>query len=190
MLFPKWSCSPAAFWTFIFTGLCYSQLWWETHSASGQWLMKSCSYSRCWEKQLYQPFSQRLRGNQGGGGEYIRPGGQGDALGNAALRTQHGCTATVVPRLRRKACPRASQLRSPAWKGEGLLRSLPNRNYRLLLIVRGEESLFCLFVCFFLFFFRGKVSLYSPGCPGTLPASASWVLILKVCATTPRVANL
>jgi hypothetical protein len=53
----------------------------------------------------------------------------------------------------------------------------------------------CLFVC--LFVFRDRVSLYSPGCPGThsvdqaglelrnLPASASQVLGLKVCATTP-----
>jgi hypothetical protein len=57
--------------------------------------------------------------------------------------------------------------------------------------------------CFVLFwfgfgfsFFRDRVSLYSPGCPGThfvdqaglelrnLPASASQVLGLKVCATT------
>jgi hypothetical protein len=50
---------------------------------------------------------------------------------------------------------------------------------------------------FFLFsFFRDRVSLYSPGCPGThsvdqagleprnLPASASQVLGLKACATT------
>jgi hypothetical protein len=51
-----------------------------------------------------------------------------------------------------------------------------------------------LFVCLF---FQDRVSLYSPGCPGThfvgqaglklrnLPASASRVLGLKVCATTP-----
>jgi hypothetical protein len=52
---------------------------------------------------------------------------------------------------------------------------------------------------FFFFFlvFRDRVSLYSPGCPGTHsvdqtglelrnpPASASWVLGLKACATTP-----
>jgi hypothetical protein len=50
----------------------------------------------------------------------------------------------------------------------------------------------CLFVCF-----RGRVSQYSPGCPGThsvdqaglklrnLPASAFQVLGLKACATTP-----
>jgi hypothetical protein len=52
-----------------------------------------------------------------------------------------------------------------------------------------------LFVCFFVF--RDRVSLCSPGCPGTHsvdqaglelrnpPASASWVLGLKACATTP-----
>jgi hypothetical protein len=60
-------------------------------------------------------------------------------------------------------------------------------------------SLFCfvLFVCLFvcLFVFRDRVSLHSPGCPGTHsvdqaglklrnpPASASRVLGLKVCAT-------
>jgi hypothetical protein len=50
---------------------------------------------------------------------------------------------------------------------------------------------------FFFFFPRDRVSLCSPGCPGThsvdqaglalrnLPASASQVLGLKVCATTP-----
>jgi hypothetical protein len=50
---------------------------------------------------------------------------------------------------------------------------------------------------FFFLVFRDRVSLYSPGCPGThsvdqvglklrnLPASASRVLGLKVCATTP-----
>ena len=53
-------------------------------------------------------------------------------------------------------------------------------------------------VCFFLFFFfQDRVSLCSPGCPGThsvdqaglelrnLPASASQVLGSKVCATMP-----
>ena len=47
------------------------------------------------------------------------------------------------------------------------------------------------------FFFHDRISLYSPGCPDThfvdqaglehknLPASASWVLGLKACATTP-----
>jgi hypothetical protein len=49
----------------------------------------------------------------------------------------------------------------------------------------------------FCFVFRNRVSLYSPGCPGTHfvdqaglelrnpPASASWELGLKTCATTP-----
>jgi hypothetical protein len=67
--------------------------------------------------------------------------------------------------------------------------------------------LFCclvsfLFVCLFFFFFRDTVSLYSPGCPGTHfvdqaglelrnpPASASWVLGLRVCATTPSLSNV
>jgi hypothetical protein len=57
--------------------------------------------------------------------------------------------------------------------------------------------LFCFLFCFVLFlFFRDRVSLYSPGCPGThfvdqaglelrnLPASASQVLELKASATT------
>jgi hypothetical protein len=54
-----------------------------------------------------------------------------------------------------------------------------------------------LFFFFFFLVFRDRVSLYSPGCPGTHfvdqaglelrnpPASASRVLGLKVCATTP-----
>jgi hypothetical protein len=53
---------------------------------------------------------------------------------------------------------------------------------------------FCLFVCFV---FQDRISLCSPGCPGTHsvdqaglelrnpPASASRVLGLKACATTP-----
>jgi hypothetical protein len=68
----------------------------------------------------------------------------------------------------------------------------------------------CMYVCMYLFIylfiyllvlvlvFRDRVSLYSPGCPGTrsvdqvglglrnLPASASQVLGLKACATTAR----
>jgi hypothetical protein len=52
--------------------------------------------------------------------------------------------------------------------------------------------------CFCLFVFRDRVSLCSPGCPGThsvdqaglelrnLPAFASQVLGLKACATTAR----
>jgi hypothetical protein len=61
-------------------------------------------------------------------------------------------------------------------------------------------SFFFVFVFLFLFlllFFQDRVSLYSPGCPGTHfvdqaglelrnpPAFASPVLGLKVCATTP-----
>jgi hypothetical protein len=56
--------------------------------------------------------------------------------------------------------------------------------------------LFSFFVCFV---FRDRVSLCSSGCPGTHfvdqaglelrnpPASASWVLGLKACATTPAI---
>jgi hypothetical protein len=56
----------------------------------------------------------------------------------------------------------------------------------------------CMYVCMYLFGFSGdRVSLCSPGCPGTNsvdqaglelrnpPASASRVLGLKVCTTTP-----
>jgi hypothetical protein len=63
------------------------------------------------------------------------------------------------------------------------------------------QLVFCLFVlgfCFFVLVFRDRVSLYSPGCPGTHfveqaglklrnpPVSASQVLGLKVCDTTAR----
>jgi hypothetical protein len=56
---------------------------------------------------------------------------------------------------------------------------------------------FFFFVLFLFCFFRDRVSLFSPGCPGTHfvdqaglklrnpPASASRVLGLKACATTP-----
>jgi hypothetical protein len=56
---------------------------------------------------------------------------------------------------------------------------------------------FTKYFCFVLFCFLDRVSLYSPGCPGThfvdqaglqlrnLPASASRVLGLNVCATMP-----
>jgi hypothetical protein len=59
--------------------------------------------------------------------------------------------------------------------------------------------LFCFVL--FCFVFRDRVSLYSPGCPGTHsvdqaglelrnpPASASRVLGLKACATTPGKTN-
>jgi hypothetical protein len=60
-----------------------------------------------------------------------------------------------------------------------------------------NSFLFC-FVLFLFLFFQDRVSLYSPGCPGThsvdqaglelrnLPVSASQVLGLKACATTTR----
>jgi hypothetical protein len=56
----------------------------------------------------------------------------------------------------------------------------------------------CLFFVFVFVFFQDKVSLCSPGCPGThfvdqaglelrnLPASAFQVLELKACAATAR----
>jgi hypothetical protein len=62
-----------------------------------------------------------------------------------------------------------------------------------------SSSCWCYFVCLFLFlFFRVRVSLYSPGCPGTHfvdqaglelrnpPASASQVLGLKAGTTTAQ----
>jgi hypothetical protein len=57
---------------------------------------------------------------------------------------------------------------------------------------------FCVLMRLFFLVFQDRVSLYSPGCPGThsvdqaglklrnLPAPASQVLGLKVCATTAR----
>jgi hypothetical protein len=60
-----------------------------------------------------------------------------------------------------------------------------------------ETLLFCAFVCLFVCLFQDRVSLCSPGCPGThsvdqvdlqlrnSPASASQVLGLKACAITP-----
>jgi hypothetical protein len=60
--------------------------------------------------------------------------------------------------------------------------------------VSGSPGWSCSFVCFV---FRDRVSLYSPSCPGTHfvdqaglklrnpPVSASQVLGLKMCATTP-----
>jgi hypothetical protein len=61
----------------------------------------------------------------------------------------------------------------------------------------GSFLFVCLFGFFLFLFFRDRVSLYSPGCPRTHfvdqaglelrnpPASASRVLGLKACATTP-----
>jgi hypothetical protein len=74
-------------------------------------------------------------------------------------------------------------------------------NYLLFVDIFGCNGIFvfCLFVfvVLFCFVFRDRVSLYSPGCPGThfvdqaglklrnLSASASQVLGLKACATMP-----
>jgi hypothetical protein len=70
---------------------------------------------------------------------------------------------------------------------------------RIALNLMSSFSFFSLlFFLFLLLVFRDRVSLYSPGCPGThfvdqaglklinLPASASQVLGLKACATTAR----
>jgi hypothetical protein len=66
-----------------------------------------------------------------------------------------------------------------------------------LLPRENKINYFFFFFFFFFWFFRDRVSLYSPGCPGAHfvdqaglelrnpPASASWVLGLKACATTP-----
>jgi hypothetical protein len=89
------------------------------------------------------------------------------------------------------------RLNSDLWKKVG-----KNEEWNKLLAWKpsGENwcaiQLFCLFVCFVLFWDR--VSLCGPGCPGTHsvdqaglelrnpPASASQVLVLKACATTTR----
>jgi hypothetical protein len=59
-----------------------------------------------------------------------------------------------------------------------------------------------IFFFFFFWFFQDRVSLYGPGCPGAhfvdqaglelrnLPVSASQVLGLKACATTPSCSPL
>jgi hypothetical protein len=66
----------------------------------------------------------------------------------------------------------------------------------LLLVFPSEQRLF-----FFFLVFQDRVSLYSPGCPGTHsvdqaglklrnpPAPASQVLGLKACATTPSLSK-
>jgi hypothetical protein len=74
----------------------------------------------------------------------------------------------------------------------------PGQRAGVLLILGRREQESPLFVVVVVcLFFRDRVSLYSPGCPGTHfvdqaglelwnpPASASWVLGLKVCATMP-----
>jgi hypothetical protein len=78
----------------------------------------------------------------------------------------------------------------PSGEGTG-----PLWSYSCLTHRRPYYYLFCFVLVWFLVF-RDRVSLYSPGCPGTysvdqailelrnLPASASQVLGLKSCATT------
>ena len=84
------------------------------------------------------------------------------------------------------------------WAAPQLETSSPRSHHRSVWSNIVQHSFF-LFVCFvlFCFVFWDRVSLCSSCCPGThfvdqaglelrnLPASASWVLWLKVCATTP-----
>jgi hypothetical protein len=67
------------------------------------------------------------------------------------------------------------------------------------ILIKNSLNLFCIWnnINFFFLVFQDRVSLYSPGCPGTHfvdqvglelrnpPASASQVLGLKACTTTP-----
>jgi hypothetical protein len=90
-----------------------------------------------------------------------------------------------------------SELGENGWQGEGGSHSGDDGG-------SGGHSLSALYQClkfsknkYFCFVFRDRVSLYRPGCPGThsvdqaclklrnLPVSASQVLGLKACATTP-----
>jgi hypothetical protein len=76
-------------------------------------------------------------------------------------------------------------------------RAIVDDNKTYILKIYYYYLFICLFVCLFLVF-PDRVSLYSPGCPGTHfvdqaglelrnpPASASQVLGLKACATTSR----
>ena len=76
------------------------------------------------------------------------------------------------------------------WLAEGLIQSTEDNQNAIVIII-------IIILVFYFFVFRDRVSLYSPGCPGTHfvdqaglelrnpPASASQVLGLKVCATTP-----
>jgi hypothetical protein len=114
----------------------------------------------------------------------------------------------------------------PVFNLKNIIKHLPSRNYNMISIQFENQKLIInkaksptlsvaanilnwpspqldLFVCLFGFFvlfsfFRNRVSLCSPGCPGThfvdqtglelrnLPASASQVLGLKACATTAQ----
>jgi hypothetical protein len=77
--------------------------------------------------------------------------------------------------------------------------TLENVSWVYHLVMEPHEEELAIFTPFFFFLvFRDRVSLYSPGCPGTHfvdqaglelrnpPASASRVLGLKMCATTAR----
>jgi hypothetical protein len=81
--------------------------------------------------------------------------------------------------------------------GEGRLGFLHSFRVVLFCFVLFCFVLFCFVLFCFVLFFRGRVSLCSPGCPGNhsvdqaglelrnSPASASQMLGLKVCTTTP-----
>jgi hypothetical protein len=83
------------------------------------------------------------------------------------------------------------------WIREGVKRKKASRFniYSCPALCPSAGIFFCLFVFLFFWFFRDRVSLYSPGCPGTHfvdqaglelrnpPASASRVLGLKACTT-------
>jgi hypothetical protein len=85
----------------------------------------------------------------------------------------------------------------------GMIFSLPGiLNSVFIVDVLGIFSFLFFFFFFYIFFFQDRVSLDSPGCPGTHsvdqvglklrnpPASASQVLGLKVYATTARLKDL
>jgi hypothetical protein len=89
-----------------------------------------------------------------------------------------------------------------SWRSAEITTQISENNNKIRGLVWGFLLfLFFVFVCLFVFCFCfcfDRVSLYSPGCPGTHsedqaglelrnpPASASRVLGLKACATTAR----
>jgi hypothetical protein len=91
-----------------------------------------------------------------------------------------------------------SALHYRVWLSNALPRRLWGSDLLLTVTILLSFFLFVwVFVCLFVFVFQHRVSLYSPGCPGTHfvdqaslklrnpLASASWVLGLKACSTTP-----